>query len=290
MENIENIQNLIIETDIGDIQGTDGNLTVNGMFQQSSVESLARRVCSVSQIITPSGGLFNIRKKSGTTDFEIVRRNIEVYPSVPVKTGITNEVIQDIKNVFAKDYVNIIGKLFKGIANDMENEKLLDFLDTNSKDYGDLSLTDSLNAELNLFETTQRVQEILLKMNQKSFRTYDSFAILPAEPLAGIMALSQVYGGGVDKDHRGLFITRLGQTDYYLNPDATSTTAYVGLIDRENPSRSSLAFLPYQSQILDAIDPDTGNTVYFLFNRFGIAASPLHETGKEMLYKFNVTL
>ena len=290
IENIENIQNTINETVAGDIAGTDSNLTVDGMFQQSSVESLARRICSVSKLSVPSGGLFNLRKKSGTNDFELVRRNIEVYPSEPVKTGITNEVIEDIKNVYSKDYVNIIGKLFKGIANDMENEKLLEFLDANAKDAGGLTLTDSGNAELNLFETTQKVHEIILKMNQDVFITYESFVVLPAAPLAGIMALSQVFGGAADKDQRGLFITRLGQTNYYLNPDPTSTTAYVGLVDKENPGRSSITFLPYQSQILDAIDPETGNTAYFLFNRFGIAASPLHETNKEMLFKFNITI
>lgn len=288
MENIENIQNLIIETDIGDIQGTDANLTVDGMFQQSSVESLAKRVCSVSKITTPSGGIFNIRKKSGTQDFELIRKNIEVYPSTPVKTGITNEAIQDIKNIFGKDYVNIIGKLFRGIANDMENEKLFEFLDSNCKDYGTLTLSDSLNAQTNIFEVTQRVQEIILKMNQKSFRTYESFVILPAEPLAGILATSQLFGNNLDEN--GLFITRLGKTSYYLNPNVTSTTAYVGLIDNENPSRSSITFLAYQSQVMDVVNPDNGNTVYFLYNRFGIAASPLHETGKEMLYKFDITL
>jgi hypothetical protein len=46
----------------------------------------------------------------------------------------------------------------------------------------------------------------------------------------------------------------------------------------------------YQQQIVDALDPETGELYYFLVNRFAIVSSALHKPGKEMLYKFKVVL
>ena len=101
------------------------------------------------------------------------------------------------------------------------------------------------------------------------------------------MGLSQ-YAGALKKEERGLFITHIGGTKFYLNPNVNDLYAYVGLKDSDNLSKSSLVFSPYQNQILDAVDPEEGDVHYFLVNRFAITSSPLHETDNEMLYKFKV--
>ena len=268
------------------IEGIDQNLSVDNIFQQTNIQSLARQVCSTATLTGPTGALFNIIKKNAE-DFKSVRKEVQVYPSTIQKTGITREAIQDLKAQFSKEADLIIGTLFRGLSNELENEKLLELLNLECKDYGILQLSDSSNAELNLFEITQRVHEIVLKMNQKYQRTFDAFAIIPAEALGGIMGLSQ-YAGAIKKEERGLFITQIGSTKFYLNPDVTDAKAYVGLKDSDNMSKSSLVFSPYQNQITDAIDPDSGDTHYFLVNRFAITSSPLHELNNEMLYKFTV--
>lgn len=271
------------------IAQTDQNLSIDGIFQQTNIQSLARQICSTATLNGPSGAIFNIVRKPtlNGTDFKLIRKEVEVFPSELIKTSITREAIQDLKSQFSKEADNIVGTLFRGISNDVENTKILDVLGTYSKDYGDLQLTDSLNAELNLFEITQRVHEIILKMNQKYQRTFDAFAVIPAIALGGIMGLSQ-YAGAIKKDERGLFITQINSTKFYLNPDSTDTFAYVGLKDEENLSKSSIIFSPYQNQILDAVNPDNGEIHYFLVNRFAITVSALHEVDNEMLYKFNV--
>ena len=285
LENKILLEDLTTDGDIN-IAQTDANLSMDNIFQQTNIQSLARQVCSTAVLTGPSGAIFNIVKNNGT-DFKLVRKEVSCFPSEIVKTSVTREAVQDLKSQFGKDAENIVGTLFRGISNELENEKLLELLNTESKDYGDLQLSDSMNAELNLFETTQRVHEIVLKMNQKYQRTFDAFAIIPATALGGIMGLSQ-YAGAIKKEERGLFITQIGSTKFYLNPDVADLNAYVGLKDSENMSKSSLVFSPYQNQILDAIDSDSGDINYFLVNRFAITSSPLHETDNEMLYKFKV--
>lgn len=267
------------------IATTDQNLSVDAIFQQTNIQSLVKQISAIATLSGPSGGIFNIIKENG--NFKVIRRDVEVFPSELKNTKVTREVIQDIKAQFGKDADIIIGTLFRGISNEMENDKLLDVLTTYCKDYGDLQLSDSLNAELNLFEITQRVHEIILQMNSKYQRTYEAFAIVPYKALGGIMGLSQ-YAGAVKKEERGLFITQIGSTRFYLNPFVNDTNVYVGLNDKDEFGKSSLVFSPYQNSILETIDSETGEEVYFLCNRFAITPSPLHRTDEEMLYKFKV--
>ena len=277
-------EDLTLAGDPNNIAQTDQNLSIDGIFQQTNIPSLAREICSVAELTGPSGALFNIIRKDDSS-ITLIRKEVEVFPSEILKTSITREAIQDLKSQFGKDADSIIGTLFRGLSNDVENEKLLTVLSANSKDYGDLQLSDSLNASTTAFELTQRIHEIVLKINQKYQRSYEAFCILPAISMSSFMGLGS-YLGSV-KDSKGLFIAQIGKTKFYLNPDSTDLFAYVGLHD-DNLSKSSLVLSPYQNQILDAVNPDSGDIHYFLVHRFAITVSALHELNNEMLYKFKV--
>lgn len=291
MENTE-IKHKLVEDTTGaeapNIASTDSILSVREMFEQALLHSLGREIFPVIPTIGPTAGLFNIRKNASSNKFELVRNDVEVYPSTSINTGLTREVVQDIQSQYGKEATKVIGTLLRGLANAQENTKTLEFLESKSKAYTDLTLSDSLNAEVNLFEITQRAHELILKMNNKNTRTYGAYVVVPAIPLGGLMGLPAYVDNKEDIGH-DLFITQIGKTRFYLNPDSTSTKAYVGLVDFTNPSKSAAIFSPYVSTIVEATDPDTGNDNYFIFNRFAITESPLHVTDDEMMYKFNVT-
>lgn len=268
------------------IETTDEHLDPEKMFQEVLTPSLGRQIFSVVPMNGPTAALFNIRKKADSDDLELVRAEVEVFPSKSIKTGLTVEALMDIYKQYGKATPQLVGRLLRGVANDQENIKTLEFLNATALDAGVLTLSADVNAEVNLFEITQRVHELVLKINNKTSRSYKAFAVIPYKALGGLMGLSQ-YVGAEDKDERGLFIAEVGQTKFFLNPDANSTTAYVGIIDADS-SKSSAVFSPYRATIVEAADADTGQKVYHLFNRFAITASPLHTGGNEMLYKFDI--
>ena len=289
---MENIKQDLVEDTTGpnapEIATTDENIiSASGMFQQAALPSLGRQIFSVVPVNGPTGAIFNVRKKGGTNDLEVIRGEVEVYPSESINTGISQEAIEDIRTRFGSKARRIIGTLLRGLANEQENTRTLEFLEAEALSTPNLNLSDSLSAETNVFEITQRVHELVLKANSLNQRTYDSFCVLPYIPAAGLAALNQ-YVGGMDKDERGLFIAEIGNTKFFMNPDATSTTAYVGLLDPSNPSKSSAIFSPYIETVEEVLDPNTGELKLFIFNRFAITASPLHEVGNEMLFKFDV--
>lgn len=290
MSEIEQKLNLVEDTSTANapnIATTDENISVSQMFQQNQIPSLGRKIFSVVPIHGPTAALFNLRKNAAANKFELVREEVEVYPSTSISTGLTQEVVQDVFNQYGKYTSEIVGKLLRGLANNQENTKTLEFLEDESLAYANLQLSTPMNAETNLFEISQRVQEIVLKINSKNIRSFDAFAVIPHIPLGGVMALRS-YAQGEDFDEFGLFIAKINGTKYYFNPDPDSTRAYVGLKDSQNPSCSSAVFSPYAEDVTMATDPDTGEQNYFIFNRYAITASPLHKTNDEMLYKFDI--
>ncbi len=287
MENNE--QNLNEDTtgaSVDNIAVTDENLAVDIMFQEARLPSLGRQIFSVLPLHGPTGAIFNLLKKDSEDDFKLLRSNVEVFPSEAIHTGMTQESIQDVLAMYGKDGRKIVGRLLRGLANDQENVRTQTFLEAESEDITDLNLSESKNAEINLFEITQRVHELVLKANSKNIRTYEAFCVIPYVPAGGLVALSQYASGGeIDPDSRGLFLTKIGLTKFYLNPWGTNM-CYVGLKDVVNPSKSSAVFSPYQSHISEAIHQETGESGFHIFNRFALTASPLHRTNNEMMFKF----
>ena len=287
-EKLINLVENTIDASSPDIAGNDSNLIPDQLFQQTLLPSLGRQIFSVLPIQGPTSGLFNLRKKAGVNDFELIRANASVYPSESIKTGLTQEVIQDIKAQYGKSAGPIIGTLLRGLSNEQENNRTIEFLNSSSLVMSELDLSQPKNAETNTFEIIQAVTSLVFRANSKTLRTYKAFCVLPYEFGASFMGLGAYVTSGDDKQQDGLFVAQVGNTRFYMNPEATSNTAYVGLKDPSNPSKSSAIFSPYVSNVITAIDPNSGQQTNHIYNRFAITASPLHEPGNEMLFKFNI--
>ena len=271
-----------------EIATTDENLSLDAIFHQSSLPSLGRQIFPTLKLHGPTGAIFNIRKKALSTDFELVRSEVIVNPSLAIHTGITQEAIQDIRSQYGEDSQLIIGKLLRGLANDAENTDTLAFLTAQSVASTNIVLTDAGNAETTLFEVSKKVQELVLEANSKTRRTYEAYAVVPYKVLAGIMSLKQ-YVGGDDVTERGLFIAQIGTTRYYANPDPLSVTAFVGLSDMVDVGKSGAVFSPYTSSVVESTNPLDGSVTYHLYNRYAITASPLHDAVNDpMMFKFNI--
>ena len=97
MQNIEN-KDLIVE-DLNNLLGgdpniaqTDQNLSIDNIFQQTNIQSLARQVCSTIQLLGPSGALYNIIKK--TDGFKLIRKDLVEFPSEILKTELLEKLFK----------------------------------------------------------------------------------------------------------------------------------------------------------------------------------------------------
>ena len=270
------------------VADADQNLSLEDMFIQLKLPSLPRQIFSEVDITGATGGTFAIRQKNNTNDFEVVRRNFNLEPSEPIHTGLTVEVMQDIEAMFGRNGKAIACDMLRSLANDNENKKCLDFLKANAVDNGEIEYTYGKDSEKRYFQLAQKVHECVLEANSKNIRTFSSWCVLPAIDAASISSVTE-YVGGVDMTaHHSLYLCKIGLVKYYLNPDINDTNVYVGLKDDRLPGRSSAYFGNFKSDILKVVNQDSGQHEYYIYNRFGMSLSPLHESDNPMLFKFKI--
>jgi len=291
-EVIEEAVSLVEETHNDNIGTADFSFnTLVKVFEELPTLSLVREIAAVVPMKYSTGQIVNIRRQGATNSFETVVAELTVNTATsdPIQTGISVEVIQDLQNQYGLDGYKIAANLLKGITDADENTAFLTFLDANSLATPVLTLTGAGSAETSLFEITQRVQELVIKMNTPSFRTFDAFVILPYKNAASISALSS-YVREKELTEERLVVNRIGKTKYYVNPDVTATTAYVGLSDHDKNSlgASSVIMGTFPQEVLRSGVQGTFQQNVGLLNRYATAVNPLSTAGVEMLMSFAI--
>lgn len=277
------------EIQLTDIASVDNKIPLEKTFQQINLPSLGRYIFPVVNMAGPKAGVFNL--KTDDTALKLVRRDLEVYASEPIQTEITQEAIQDMESMYGNTgaATQYIAKMFKGLANDQENKKTLEFLKANCKATDDLSLKNAESPETNMFFLIDKIAKCTLKINEKYARSFTTWAVLPQRALGCIMAIFAYQRGMGTEQLSKLYVTDTGSTKFYMNPDSDDENVYVGIKSEEDPSRSSAFFGSYKSELKWALNNDTGSKVFWIYNRFGICASPLHTDTEPMMMKFKVT-
>lgn len=290
---MENEEKLILEeTHNDDIETADFSFDkLIKTFEELSSNSLIREIAATVPMKYSTGKIVNIHKQAANNSFETVEANLTVNTATsdPIQTGLSLEAVTDLKNQYGLDGYAVAANLLKGIVDAAENTAFMTFLDSNSLATPVLTLSDANSAEPSLFELTQRVQELVIKMNTPNFRTFNAFAVLPYKNAASISALSQ-YARGDEETKKQLVMSTIGQTKYYVNPDTTATTAYVGLKsdDKKSMGASSVIMGTFAQEILRSTHVESFQAKVGILNRYATAVNPLSVAGAEMLMSFVV--
>jgi hypothetical protein len=266
---------------------TDENLSVNGIYQELKLPSLGRCIFTVTPIHGPTAAIFNVTS-TDTGGIKFVRSEVEVYDSKPKKTNITSEAVHDIDTQFGEDGLKNIAKLLKGLANEDENEKTVKFLKDKAVDFGSVEISEPMSPDFTWREISWKTQQCILEMNSKKIRTYNAFVVLPYKYASAIMSVFADLRNSDLADSTSLYVGTSGLTDWFINPDSTDENCYVGLRDIKGTGKGCAVFSPYTNEITSALDPETGSTTMFIWNRFAITISPIHTTDNPMLVKFSV--
>ena len=291
---MENEEKLILEETHNDDIGT-ADFSFNKLiktFEELSTISLIRDIATVVPMKMSTGTVINIRRNASTNSFETVEATLTVNTATsnPIQTGLSMEAMTDLKAQYGLDGYKIAANLLRGITDAAENTAFITFLDANALNTTALVLSDPNSAEPCLFEITQRVQELVIKMNTPNFRTFNAFAILPYKNAASISALSH-YVRGEEEAKKDLILNKIGNTSYYVNPDVTATKVYVGLRakDKKSLGASSIIMGTFPQELLKSTHVESFQANIGLLNRYATAMNPLHDTGSEMLMEFTIS-
>lgn len=280
---------------------------LSSLIDEKYNNSLLYSVCEVLKLDSTWGSVFTTFRKPGTTNFEIIRKDIYTQ-NIKIPTGFTVETWQDILKLYKDNSYKKAAGLLRGISDDQENFYLIDYLRNNSNTASEL-IVNSSNTGWVTSQISSKVAEIVLEMNSKSFKTLESFCILSPKWARYFLGTASFVMSDENENKSTYFVGKYGKTDFYVNPIPTNRSqfnndfnndytddpnaqddyCYVGL-KSEEVGASSLIFAPYQYEIQDVINPNTGAQDIFLYNRFGLEENPQSDlpTGKKLLYKFKI--
>lgn len=282
---------------------------VSELIDEKYNDSIGYLISEVQPLEGSWGIAYASKRKSQSEDFEIVKRDIYTK-TFKVKTGYSREVWQDVIAMFGKGSKRQAGKVLAGLSAYTENSDVIDFVGLNAETKQPLLINISNSAWITS-QISKRVAESVLDMNKYAFKTLDSFCILSpkwASSFLGTASYVKSDGDSMNKDST-LFVGRYGRTDFYVNlfrndrnafnddynddysneedPDNGPDYAYVGL-KSDISGYSSLIFAPYQYEAQIVVEPSDGSDNLFIYNRYGLIMSPLHEPleGRSMLHRF----
>lgn len=292
---MENLFNKLTESTTGsgadNIAQIDQKNPVEDVYQQLKLPSLGRHLFKNLRLRGASASILVLDENpSKQGSIALLKQGIECYPSDPIKTEITQEAYNDLEATYGKlQASHHVANMLRSLAYKYENDKMLEFLEAHAKDAGSLQLSDKHNAETRMFEITNAVQTCILEANAHTKRTYASFAIIPYKYVSSIMT-TYAYTTGLDTtDIHSLLVADFALSRYYINPDPSSNTAYVGLRAGEDGFEGSCYFGDYTNYVQRINNPDSGAQVYYVYDRFGFAINPLHTDANPMLFKFTIS-
>lgn len=273
---------IIEEAGSSNIANTDQDLSLPTLYQQMGAPSLAKLLFSSIELNGPTGALFNIRKKKDENSLELLRSDVEIFPSQPINTKVTTEVLEDIGRQFGLDGKKSVAVMLKGLANSQENEQLMTFLSKHAKPVGKLSMN-GVSSFDNFYELTRKVSEEILLMNLGSVKTFRANVLLPYSVASMIMGYNSA---GTSANTNTFYVGGCNLQSFYVNTDTKDNNIYIVLCDPYDASKSGAVYAPYQNEINLVQDAESGNYVYFIYNRYAFGISPLHSMDDPSIVKF----
>lgn len=258
------------------------------------------------QILKQPAGLVFARKESADS-FEIIKKMVNITTNKTI-VNISIEAWDDMLNLIRATKLNddtpqnkipdLFNNWVKSCSAFKETQEILQLIKDNAIAASPLVLTDANdskdNAEANLFYISKKVNDLIIQMNAKTFRTYDAFCILPQQNIGGILALSFTYSRVDDSSDENraydYFLGKINNTRYFLNPDPNETNVLVGLKSNKEKGVNSLIYSPYNINLSTATNANTGDLTIAVFTRNGFTIHPLHSTDNPMLYKFELSV
>ena len=278
---------------------------IGSLINSKYNDSLSYQIADVVPLTGSFGKIYASTKKKNSNDMEIISKDVNTNIKT-IKTGFTQEVVQDMKSMFNKAAKTYVQSVVKGLSAQDENRTLINLLDSQSDIKPALTIVDSNSFESVLHQLSKKVSESVIEMNRSTYKTLDSFCILPKDFAAAVLGSFTFMSEGKEKN---LFVGRVGRTDYYINPFPNTASqftddfdidyeiedtsipnyAYVGLKSGVI-GQSSLIFSPYIYESQYITDPDTGETILIIRNRYAISTTPLHRPlqNDSLLHKFEL--
>lgn len=267
--------------------------------------SIAKRVSDIQPLKGPVGIVSGAQWDRTESKLSIAKANIEAV-SRKIRTEFTIEALQDLESIYKEDFYEVLAYYIVDEMAYQIDEAFINMVKNRASTTANLVFDGGFDEDLwaigqsIAITVTKGLSDLPISDN----RSPGGWAIVSSN-IGSILDLTtnvslDVKGSGeLNFDDSPSYIGKLGGVDYYIDythPNDGVDSVVFG-IKGNGFSKGSTIISPYRQDWLDAVDPSSGEQVYFLLERSGMAINPLddkyYDNGNgtsAFLGKFNVDL
>jgi len=242
-------------------------------------KSIARRVSDIQPLKGPVGIISGAEWDKTEDKLTIAKADITAITR-KIRTEFTVEAIQDMQSIYGESFYEVLAtyisdEIVYKIDNDFlamvkERAETKDTLTFSGEDY-----------DANLWAVGQSIAIAVNKgtcdLPISDNRSPQAWAIVSsnvASLLAGTLGDSARAG---ENDNSPSYLGRIASVDYYIDytHQNNGTDSIIFGIKGNGISKGSTIYSPYMTKWVEAINSETGEPIYFVMDRTGMAINPL---------------
>jgi hypothetical protein len=246
--------------------------------------SIAARVSEYQPMTGPLGIVLGTQRDK-TTDKLIVRRK-EIQPVMEtVKTEFTEEALQDMLSLYGENIYEVLGYYLVDDLMYTIDSKFMSMLKTRAGLFGSMSFNHA-DYKGSLYAVGQSIGMAVVKgltdLPISDNRHPEGFAIVSPD-VGAVLALSTTLGDPNqtprEDDNSASYMGTLAGVDYYIDYThaGNATDNVVFGIKGNGISRGTAVFSPYKREWVAAVNPESGEKVFHLFDRTGMTINPIDD-------------
>ncbi len=245
--------------------------------------SIAKRVSDIQLLSGPVGIITGVHRDKANDKMLIAKSNIEVT-SKRIRTEFSIESLQDMQAIYGESFYDILAYYLVDEMAYKIDEEFITLIRTRAHLAKSLAFDNSFDKDLWAVG-----QSIAISINKglsdlpiSDNRSPMGWAIVSSNVgsvLSLTTDLSDDSNGNSRIDDSPSYMGRLSGVDYYIDythPNDGVDSVIYG-IKGNGISKGSTIFAPYKQEWIDTVSSETGEKIFFMLERSGVAVNPLDE-------------
>jgi len=243
--------------------------------------SIARRVSDLQPMTGPVGIISGAQWDKASGKLSIAKADIKAV-SKKIRTEFTKEALQDLQSTYGDDFYEVLAHYLVDEMTYKVDDDFLTMVKNRASTKATLAFSGA-DFDNSLWAAGQSiaitVNKGLCDLPISDNRSPLGWAVVSSN-VASLLAgtLNDSNNEGLDDDSPS-YLGRIAGVEYYIDythPNDGTDSVVFG-IKGNGYSKGSTIYSHYTAQWIDTIDPETGEQIFFLLNRSGMAVNPLDE-------------
>lgn len=214
---------------------------------------------------------------------ELIGNTLEVKTR-KLKSKVSQEVMEDLRNIYGEDFQKEIleNEFASEIIQSIDNE-IISYLKTIATPISDIVLKNSLGMQSGIAALSEDIYANLYKLTidiMRNTKRKKNFFVLADAATTALLLNSPLHAKPQEDKTNTYFMGKVGGLfNLYMDPYSTDHYVLVGYKSENSElGDAGLIYAPYMNTIHEAIEPDTGKSVFFNTMRYDYISHPQDTT------------